>query len=556
MLGQLLLQFGKSLDAGPLSIDVPPVTIFVGPNNSGKSSALREIVAFCSRGEKMQDFKIISDITFNSIPEERIAHEISQVTLKPEPRHNVGENEILIGSANSHFKINKKQLFMAVQDPNNYKASFCQCFAEYRKLFLGGQNRIALLDNQSVNDLQKGQTTTLGKLFLDDQKRSEVRRIIYDAIGSHFVIDPTLLGQLRARLSKRAPAIASEERGIHQEAIDFHNAALEISQSSDGVRAFSGIVAEVIAGNPKVILIDEPEAFLHPSLASKLGLEICRAAVTTDKQLFVATHSHAFLMGCIQSGVPINIVRLTHRDGVGTARLLSNTEILELMRHPLLRSTGLLSGLFFEAVIVTESDADRAFYQEINERLLQFKPEWGIPNCLFINAQNKQTIQTLVRPLRKLGIPAAGIVDIDVIKEGGQSWSALLDSLSIPAALHGGLAITRGTISKAFEATGKDMKREGGIDVLPRPEREATQALFKQLAEYGLFVVPSGELESWLKDLKVAGHGPQWLIGMFERVGVDPVSAEYLKPSDDDVWCFLGSIKAWLLDPKRKGIPT
>jgi hypothetical protein len=37
------------------------------------------------------------------------------------------------------------------------------------------------------------------------------------------------------------------------------------------------------------------------------------------------------------------------------------------MRNPLLRSTGVLSGLFYEFVIVTEADADRAFYQEIND---------------------------------------------------------------------------------------------------------------------------------------------------------------------------------------------
>src|SRR5437660_6602704 len=101
-----------------------------------------------------------------------------------------------------------------------------------------------------------------------------------------------------------------------------------------------------------------------------------------------------------------------HRAG------LRNEDILELMLNPLLRSTGVLSGLFYEFVVVTEADADRAFYQEVNERLLRFKPEWGIPNCLFINAQNKQTLRTIIRPLRKLGIPAVGVADVDVLKDG------------------------------------------------------------------------------------------------------------------------------------------
>ena len=110
-------------------------------------------------------------------------------------------------------------------------------------------------------------------------------------------------------------------------------------------------------------------------------------------------------MGCIQSGAPINIVRLTYRDNIATARLLASKELLALMRNPLLRSTRVLDGLFYEFVVITEADADRAFYQEINERLLRFKPDWGIPNCLFLNAQNKQTVRTVLEPLRSLGIP-------------------------------------------------------------------------------------------------------------------------------------------------------
>lgn len=261
-------------------------------------------------------------------------------------------------------------------------------------------------------------------------------------------------------------------------------------------------------------------------------------------------------MGCIQSGAPVNIVRLTYRGGVATARVLPSAEILELMRHPLLRSTGVLSGLFYEFVVVTESDADRAFYQEVNERLLQFKPEWGIPNCLFINAQNKQTIQTIIRPLRQLGIPAVGIVDVDVLKDGGANWTNILTSANVPPISHGPLAAMRAAVKSAMDATGRDMKRDGGLAILQPQDHEAAQNLLSQLAEYGIFVVPGGELESWMKQLGVGGHGPSWLIGMFERMGEDPAIAEFIHPSDNDVWEFMSKAKSWLIDANRKGIPA
>ncbi len=254
-----------------------------------------------------------------------------------------------------------------------------------------------------------------------------------------------------------------------------------------------------MAGDPRVILIDEPEAFLHPSLVFKLGLEVSRAALSEDKRVFASTHSPAFVMGCIQSGAPVTIVRLTYREGIATARVLPSTEILELMRHPLLRSTGVLGGLFYEFVVVTESDTDRVFYQEVNERLLQLKIEWGIPNCLFINAQNKQTIRTILRPLRQLGIPAAAVVDVDILKDGGTNWTNLLTSANVPSISHNSLATMRSAVKTAMDGTGRDMKRDGGLLILGQQEREAAQNLLSQLIEYGVFVVPGGELESWFK---------------------------------------------------------
>ena len=48
-----------------------------------------------------------------------------------------------------------------------------------------------------------------------------------------------------------------------------------------------------------------------------------------------------------------------------------------------------MSGLFYNHVIVTEADADRAFYQEINNRLCRFTEDRGISNALFLNANGR-----------------------------------------------------------------------------------------------------------------------------------------------------------------------
>jgi hypothetical protein len=58
-----------------------------------------------------------------------------------------------------------------------------------------------------------------------------------------------------------------------------------------------------------------------------------------------------------------------------------------------------------------------------------------------------------------------------------------------------------------------------------------------------LFIIPGGELEPWLKNLGCTGHGPTWLINVFEKMGEDPAKADYVRPQDGDVWRFLSEIK-------------
>jgi hypothetical protein len=546
MISRFRLKFGRAPGVASEPIEATPVTVFVGPNNSGKSQILSEINAFCCSGRGARRL-LLWDMSFDWLTPDKAPPALSDLvaSMSPERRNRVRAS--IPSSQEFGMRLRK------FSEKTNI-SFVCESFLAHTTLMLNAQNRMSLVSDQPAGDMIQPAKSSLQVLFRDDAIRAEVRRIVYEAFNLYLVIDHTNLGSLKIRLSKNAPGEV-DERGLNEGTIRFFSEALPISETSDGVKAFTGIVIELITGNPKVILIDEPEAFLHPSLAFKLGVEISRAARSTDKRVFASTHNPAFVMGCIQSGAPVTIVRLTYRDGVGTARVLPSGELSEFMRQPLLRSTGLLSGLFYEFVVVTESDTDRAFYQEVNERLLQFKPEWAIPNCLFIAAQNKQTVHTLMRPLRKLGVPAAGIVDVDVLKDGGSDWTNLMSGAGVPFISHGPLAAMRTAVKNAMVQTGRDMKRDGGLNILQSSDREAAENLFRQLAEYGVFVVPGGELESWLRDLNVSGKGPAWLVTLFERMGEDPAGENFIKPADGDVWKFMSSIRAWLVDPARKGIP-
>jgi len=556
MIKAITLKFGRVPGLQPEAFSTTPITVFVGPNNSGKSKVLQELDRFFRTGQRSATDLILEHVEFDELSREKAETQIEAVTLAPRANEAIPPNNILVGKKGHRQQVLRSEMVIAMEKSNERSVQFCQWYLSYNTLILDGRNRINLVNDQSAGDLQQPPHTSFQVLFRNDALRLEVRRIIHDAFGLFLVIDPTNLGQFRLRLASRAPTSMAEERGIENEAVAYHGAALPIDQASDGVKAFTGMITEIIAGNPVALLIDEPEAFLHPALASTLGKEIAVAGVGSEKRVFVSTHSPNFVMGCIQSGVPVNIIRLTYRNSAATARLLRNQEILRLMRNPLLRSTGVLAGLFYEFVVVTESDADRAFYQEINERLVRYRPDWGIPNCLFLNAQNKQTVRTIIRPLRELGIPAVGLVDVDVLKEGGAVWTEFLASGFVPDIEQQPLGQLRATVKQKFDATGKEMKRDGGIDLLTSADKEATENLLDRLAQYGLFVVRRGELESWLKHLGASTHGPNWLIDIFGRMGEDPDMPGYLRPTDGDVWEFVAAIKKWLVDPNRRGIPA
>ncbi|NRA69268.1 MAG: ATP-binding protein [Pseudobacteriovorax sp.] len=556
MLNEINLKFGIKDGSENLTLNPSNITVFVGPNNSGKSTVLRELHHFLTQGKGHPNHAIIERVKFEGTSKEDATTLVQNISVTPRENEVLRQGEILVGVDHNRHRVNEDQLIKAIQNPHSNLPNYCSRYMNLYTLLLNGHNRMQLVQPQGMGNLQGPPGNVLATLFSDNAKRKKVRDIVHEAFGKYFVLDPTDMGKIRIRLSKNEPVDEMQERGIHDDAVKFHANAMDISQASDGVKAFTGIITQIIAGNPSSILIDEPEAFLAPSLSYLLGRQMAIASSENHKRLFVSTHSSNFLMGCIQSGVPVTIVRLTYQKEIPSARVLPSDELLKLIRNPLLRSTGVLNGLFYGSVVVTEGDADRAFYDEINHRLISDPGKRGIPNCLFLNAQNKQTVHQIIRPLRKLGIPTAGIVDVDILKEGGTVWTNFLDCGGIPQVAHAGLGQIRASIKKMLEDSGKDMKKDGGIDILPDAEKPAAQDLFENLSSYGLGVVPCGELESWLKNLGVTGKAPGWLIKIFEKLGDNPDDGSYVKPGSEDVWLFIDQLADWLTDPKRKGMDS
>lgn len=559
MINRMSLRLGSSPAADPLSFEVGPITVIVGPNYSGKSKLIREIQHVAHHGVPASDAVILDDFQYHPFSQEEVEEAIKEVTLKPRPGEVVQPDHIMVGRNNSRHQANLANFRSALQSisspnmPSHYRSWASQWYFSSKTRLLDGQGRISLTNDQPFGDLLQEPVTTFQHIFRDDVLREKIRAIVFDAFGLYLVVDPTQAGQLRLRLSARAPLDFEEEQSLTQRSANFHGEATLLAHASDGTRAFCGILTEVMSGNPDLLLLDEPEAFLHPGLSYKLGLEMARQVQHSKKNIFVSTHSPNFLMGCVASGVPVNVIRMTYRAGVGTARLLPSEKLSNLMRNPLLRSANVLSALFFDNVVLTEGDTDRAFYQEINNRLLASGEERGIPNALFVNANGKDAIPVMMEPLRDLGVAVAAIYDMDFVKDGGASATRRLRAAKFPEQFITSIGSMRSAVKADLEKQDPDYKKNGGAQVLVGDALRAFETYRKQLGNFGIFLVLVGEVEGWLKSLGINGHAAQWLIPMFERMGEEGQDG-YLLPKKGDVWDFLDEVNVWLRDPNRSGM--
>lgn len=545
--------------AGPnlssnLKLNPGAITVFIGPNNGGKSRALKEIGSELSGEIAPSDTKyIIKSVSVTRLSGSQIESRLVDLSRSTPYSDQIGRRTVKIYKDNSPNEVHIDEVIKRIGDRGtDFEYRFPRRnFLKYFLLELGGESRLGLLKNGGAQDLKSGPQSLAASFFLNDDLCGRLSKICLDCFGFHLVIDPSKMGSL-VFSSSLTPLPDGCRRSISDEAIDYFRVCQPVSSHSDGTRAFIGIVAEVIAGSAEVVVIDEPEAFLHPSLARRLAQEISHN-ISSDKQAFIATHSASFLSGLVSSVVPLGVIRLSRRGGISAARALDARKIKTLMQDPLLRSANLLEALFFESCVVVEGDGDSAFYREINDRLHMYNRD-HMKHVSFVASHSKQSAHRFSTPLRELGIPAACILDIDWVKEDGVIGKSYFLGCGVPEELIDSFISQRRSVRRSLESANSDYKRHGGIDLLSDGELEAANDFFDRCEMYGLFTVRKGELESWLSDLVVNRTKNKWIASVFDAMGSNPELAEYVKPGQGDVWDFLGRIAKWVDDPLRKGM--
>lgn len=180
MIKKLQLKFGPNGRQEKLSIDTGSITIFVGPNNSGKSMILREIESYCQNGHK-NNLKIIDEINFILPDEFELMKQIEEMNVPFQQSEQQQPEHVKYGRFNATrgfilHNLNPNSLLQWLKTPANIH-NFIQHYVAMFVSRFGGKERFQLIQQKENSDLKSHPTNCLMGLFQNDSKRKEVRSL-------------------------------------------------------------------------------------------------------------------------------------------------------------------------------------------------------------------------------------------------------------------------------------------------------------------------------------------------------------------------------------------
>ncbi|MFJ9461646.1 ATP-dependent nuclease [Kitasatospora sp. NPDC101447] len=398
----------------------PPLdglTVFIGPNNSGKSLLLREIAARLSPIQAGQSFAALW-LADAAIAAEGASgdlfdwlHQQGQV-----PRRFPGGHELAYPGPT-------QQPWSRSQVANSWESRLYGNIAHLLVAHLSTQDRLQSHHSNS-QWWDPGFPPSHPLQYLADVRGAQdvFSRRVVAAFGQPVSIDRYDHTQLRLRVGE--PGIPDEVPPPSPELRAAYQALPAVSEQGDGFQAFVNVLINTLVRPRPVILVDEPEAFLHPPQARLLG-RFLAADTPSPCQVFVATHSSDFLAGLMDAGAakPISLVRLSRTATYAQARSLQPEDVSGILKTPALRYSNIISGLFHDRVVLCEAEGDCQFYQASFDAIRGGKPH---DNTVFLHLSGKARLADAAAKLRQCGIPVAVIADIDLRfprrAEGCRRW--------------------------------------------------------------------------------------------------------------------------------------
>ncbi|MFJ6940540.1 ATP-dependent nuclease [Streptomyces sp. NPDC101132] len=539
------------------------MTLFIGPNNSGKSALLRELdqqLAYPRGGAPDRRWLHYVRPEHEGTSDEFLEwlRDRGHRTWYPSPAaaaYSTPDGEVLLQDA-------ARQMWASNPAPLMPFLAHAQWT----------DNRLAVRDEDALWDFAQPPLSKLQYLYEDRDAERAFSDLVQMAFGQGVCVD-RYDQMIKLRVGRTdVPDVLP---GSGHEVISAYRELPLVSTQGDGFRSFVQVLLHAMVRPTPIVIIDEPEAFLHPPQARLLGQLL--AGMEGQTQLFVATHSADFLAGVLEARErrPLSIVRLDRTSGTPQARVLATQAVQALLNTPLLRYSNLSSGLFYDQVVLCEAAGDCQFYAATFDVT---KDAAGThENTLFLQTSGLAALTTTAQHLRQCGIHTAVIADFDILREYGGLRSAFerlggfadalrSDVKTVNDFANGTRVVTtidgfRSAVAQSFEgssghaaltgqmvdelmkklkgASGWDVLKKAGLSGLQGDAHAAAQRILNAAADLGLFIAPCGELESWVRQVPNAKKST-WSRRVFEEEW-------YAKPTPE-LQAFCESIRAFFKD--------
>lgn len=394
-------------DQTKIDLDKNDVIVFVGPNNSGKSAALRGLdlgvgsIARC--GPVIQNIALGYDGTSDNVLEwlQKIGIQSPQDLANKEVRTPYGAFHLNnVGNMWSNIRSGISGLSRV----------FCKLLAAEQRLLISKPAPSIALSRETA-------TNPIHHLYRDDELREQVSESFKKAFGIDLLVHYGAGNEIPLHTGIEPPRTLETDR-VSQSYISNLEKLPRLETQGDGMRSFAGVLLEMVTGHCSILLIDEPEAFLHPPQARLLG-QLLVSKRQQDHQLFISTHSGDLLRGLLDSNASnVRIIRLS-RDNTNINHIhqLKNDEVNVVWKDPLLRYSNILDGVFHEHVVACESDSDCRFYAAVTDALTDSSnANTRKPDVLFTHCGTKSRLAMIVKSLKHLGVPVSVITDFDILQ--------------------------------------------------------------------------------------------------------------------------------------------
>jgi hypothetical protein len=517
------------------------ILVLVGPNNAGKSAALRNILGFIQAPPEHRRPEVIVNaiVTKNGTPDDFVQW----------LEHNAF---VLNRSDGRYFRRTHTDPVREdiVRNQWGFADSALPTVWPYVAFHAAADQRLALLQASGAYDpLNDAPSTPMQILFARPELEETMSETSFEAFG----VPLTLSRIWGSQLDLHVGGVDTEPTIVPSSSYMEEIQSLPSLQTQgDGMRSFLGLMLALITAQYPVLLVDEPEAFLHPPQARLLGRKLA-AEAPERTQVFVATHSLEVLQGLLDPAeAPVTVVRLTREGTVNPVAVLPSGSLQGLWRDPLLRYSNVLQGLFHQGVVVCESDSDSRFYAAVLD-VMREEDQSPPHDLLFSQSGGKQRLLTVVRALRAVRVPTRVVADIDLLREV-EPVRALVEALdgrwdeeveTDLRVVQTGVSqlgasplteVVREAVTNILNGADTRLSREdaarirdaarvedgwarvkrGGIAALPQGDvSQRANRLLDTLAQRGVYVVPVGELERWVPE--IGGHGPSWVSAVLDQ---------------------------------------